>query len=71
MSQEILTALIASAVAIIGAVTSFVVSYLENKSRKREIKEIKESIKTATGLYVVCPNCSTKLYLSKLEIKEE
>lgn len=71
MSQEIITCLVASVVAIIGALTSFAVNYLENKSTKADIKNIKESLKASTGLYVKCPNCSTKIYLSKVDIEEE
>lgn len=71
MTQEIITALVASAVAIIGALTSFIVAYLENKARKKEITELKQSLRSATNLYVVCPECSTKIYLSKVDILED
>lgn len=71
MTQEIITALVASAVAIIGALTSFIVAYFENKARKKEITKLKQSLRSATNLYVVCPECSTKIYLSKVDILED
>lgn len=72
MSQEILTALVASAVAIIGAVTSFVLSYLKSKSIQNELSNIKEALGRSDKLYyIICPNCKTKIYLSRVSIEEE
>lgn len=71
MSDEILACLVTSIVAIIGALTTFIINYIENKTAKNDIKKIKESLKATTGLYVKCPNCSTKIYLSKVDIEEE
>lgn len=72
MSQEILTALVASAVAIIGAVTSFILSYLKSKSIQNELSNIKEALGRSDKLYyIICPNCKTKIYLSRVSIEEE
>ena len=72
MSQEILTALVASAVAIIGAVTSFILSYLKSKSIQNELSNIKEALGRSDKLYyIICPNCNTKIYLSRVSIEED
>lgn len=72
MSQEILTALVASAVAIIGAVTSFILSYLKSKSIQNELSNIKEALGRSDKLYyIICPNCKTKIYLSRVSIEED
>lgn len=72
MSQEILTALVASAIAIIGAVTSFILSYLKSKSIQNELSNIKEALGRSDKLYyIICPNCKTKIYLSRVSIEEE
>lgn len=72
MSQEILTAFVASAVAIIGAVTSFILSYLKSKSIQNELSNIKEALGRSDKLYyIICPNCKTKIYLSRVSIEEE
>ena len=72
MSPEILTALVASAVAIIGAVTSFILSYLKSKSIQNELSNIKEALGRSDKLYyIICPNCKTKIYLSRVSIEEE
>lgn len=72
MSQEILTALVASAVAIIGAVTSFILSYLKSKSIQNELSNIKEALGRSDKLYyIICPKCNTKIYLSRVSIEED
>lgn len=72
MSQEILTALVASAVAIIGAVTSFILSYLKSKSIQNDLNNVKEALGRSDKLYyIICPNCKTKIYLSRVSIEED
>lgn len=72
MSQEILTAIVASAVAIIGAVTSFILSYLKSKSIQNELSTIKEALGRSDKLYyIICPSCKTKIYLSRVSIEED
>ena len=72
MSNEVLTALIASGVAIIGAITSFVLNWLKAKSIQVDLSSIKEVLGRSDKLYyIVCPNCKTKIYLSRVSIEEE
>lgn len=72
MSNEVLTALIASGVAIIGAITSFVLNWLKAKSIQIDLSSIKEALGSSDKLYyIVCPNCKTKIYLSKVSIEED
>lgn len=72
MSNEVLTALIASGVAIIGAITSFILNWLKAKSIQVDLTSIKEVLGRSDKLYyIVCPKCKTKIYLSKVSIEEE
>ena len=72
MSNEVLTALIASGVAIIGAITSFILNWLKAKSIQIDLSSIKEVLGRSDKLYyIVCPNCKTKIYLSKVSIEED
>lgn len=72
MSNEVLTALIASGVAIIGAITSFILNWLKAKSIQVDLSSIKEVLGRSDKLYyIVCPNCKTKIYLSRVSIEEE
>lgn len=72
MSSEVLTALIASGVAIIGAITSFILNWLKAKSIQVDLSSIKEILGRSDKLYyIVCPNCKTKIYLSRVSIEEE
>lgn len=72
MSNEVLTALIASGVAIIGAITSFILNWLKAKSIQVDLSSIKEILGRSDKLYyIVCPNCKTKIYLSRVSIEEE
>ena len=72
MSNEVLTALIASGVAIIGAITSFILNWLKAKSIQVDLSSIKDVLGRSDKLYyIVCPNCKTKIYLSRVSIEEE
>lgn len=72
MSNEVLTALIASGVAIIGAITSFILNWLKAKSIQLDLSSIKEALgRSDKFYYIVCPNCKTKIYLSRVSIEEE
>lgn len=72
MTNEVLTALIASGVAIIGAITSFILNWLKAKSIQVDLTSIKEVLGRSDKLYyIVCPNCKTKIYLSRVSIEEE
>lgn len=72
MSNEVLTALIASGVAIIGAITSFILNWLKAKSIQVDLTSIKEVLGRSDKLYyIVCPYCKKKIYLSRVSIEEE
>lgn len=69
---EIITALVASAVSIIGALTVFITSRLKANALKAELDAIKKAIAESDKLYYIeCPNCNTKIYLSQVKIKTE
>lgn len=70
--MEILTALVASAISIIGALTVFITSKLKTNALKEEMDAIKKAIAESDKLYyITCPNCNTKIYLSQVKIKTE
>lgn len=69
MTQELLSALLAAAIAIIGAVATYVVNYLKNKQIKERLKTLEDFIASdETEYYVECPNCKSKIILSKVKI---
>ena len=69
MTQELLSALLAAAIAIIGAVATYVVNYLKNKQIKERLKTLEDFIASdETEYYVECPNCKNKIILSKVKI---
>ena len=69
MTQELLSALLAAAIAIIGAVATYVVNYLKNKQIKERLKTLEEFIASdETEYYIECPNCKSKIILSKVKI---
>lgn len=69
MTQELLSALLAAAIAIIGAVATYVVNYLKNKQFKQRLKTLEDFIASdETEYYIECPNCKTKIILNKVKI---
>ena len=69
MTQELLSALLAAAIAIIGAVATYVVNYLKNKQIKERLKTLEDFIASdETEYYVECPNCKNKIILNKVKI---
>ena len=69
MTQELLSALLAAAIAIIGAVATYVVNHLKNKQIKERLKTLEDFIASdETEYYVECPNCKNKIILSKVKI---
>ena len=79
MSGELITVLISSAIAILGALTSLVVSTLKAKetSVKTEqtdlkIDKIEKAIEAGTGnFWLICPKCGTKIYLKDIDIRRD
>ena len=56
-------------VALAVAVVSYLVSYLNNKKLKEKITTIEEALQSDDAeYYVICPNCKSKIILSKVKI---
>lgn len=69
---ELIAALIAAGVAIVGAVAGYVVNTLKAKAMRAELDSIKEALANANALYYVnCPNCGAKIYLKDAVLKSE
>lgn len=69
---EIVTALVAAAVAIVTAAAGAVVSHIRLKQTRKELDGVKQIIKDSNQLYfVTCPNCGTKIYLNNVNISTE
>lgn len=67
--QEIYAALIAAAVAIIGAVGTYIVNSLKQKDIKNRLNTLEEFINSDdTEYYIECPNCKSKIILNKIKI---
>ena len=67
--QELYTALIAAAVAIIGAVATYIVNHLKNKDIQNRLKSLEDFIASDdTEYYIECPNCKSKIVLNKVKI---
>jgi predicted Zn-ribbon and HTH transcriptional regulator len=72
MSSEIITALSASAVSIITAVATYIISRLKTKSLASELEQVKKTLQDSDKLYYIqCPNCKAKIYLDQVSIKAE
>lgn len=66
---EIVTALVAAAVAIVGSAASAIVAHIRLQQTRKEFDGIKQIIKDSNQLYfVTCPNCGTKIYLNNVNI---
>ena len=51
------------------AVASYLVSYINNKKLKDKITTIEEALQSDDAeYYVICPNCKSKIILSKVKI---
>lgn len=67
--QELYTALIAAAVAIIGAVATYIVNSFKQKDVKNRLNTLEEFINSDdTEYYIECPNCKNKIILNKIKI---
>ena len=67
----LVTALVSSAVAIIGAASGLVVSWLNGKKTRQEFDDLKKELDEAGVYYVRCPKCGTKIVLTGSNIKRE
>ena len=51
------------------AVASYLISYVNNKKLKEKITTIEEALQSdESEYYVICPNCKSKIILSKVKI---
>ena len=51
------------------AVASYLISYVNNKKLKDKITTIEEALQSDDAeYYVICPNCKSKIILSKVKI---
>lgn len=67
--NEIYAALIAAAVAIIGAVATYIVNNLKAKDIRDRVETLEEFINSDdTEYYIECPNCKSKIILNKVKI---
>ncbi len=69
--EEIYTALIAGAVALISAGVSFIVSYINNKKTQTELAELKSIVTNNDSYYVVCDSCGNHIKLTSTNIQTE
>lgn len=69
MTSELYAALIAAAVAIVGAVASYVVNYLKNREIRNRLKSLEDFFSSDDAeYYIECPNCKAKIVLNKIKI---
>lgn len=67
--NELYAALIAGAVAIIGALATYIVNTLKAKDIKNRLSTLEEFINSDdTEYYIECPNCKSKITLNKVKI---
>ena len=51
------------------AVASYLISYVNNRKLKEKITTIEEALQSDDAeYYVICPNCKSKIILSKVKI---
>lgn len=63
--SELYAALIALAVAVVG----YLISYFTNKKLRDKVTTLEEFINSDdTEYYIECPNCKSKIILSKVKI---
>ena len=67
--NELYAALIAAAITIIGALATYIVNNLKAKEIKLRLKSLEEFINSDDAeYYIECPNCKSKIVLSKVKI---
>ena len=67
--EQLYAALIASAISLIGALVTYLVSYLNNKKVKEKLQTLEDFINSDdTEYYIECPNCKSKIILNKVKI---
>ena len=70
--EQLYSVLITSAVSIVVALSTFITTWLKNKSIKRQVNDLKQIIENSDGkFYLKCPKCGYKVSLNDTEIKKE
>ena len=55
--------------ALLISVASYLISYINNKKLKEKVTTIEEALQSDEATYyVICPECKTKIELSKVKI---
>ena len=63
--EQLQTLLIALAIAVV----SYLISYFQNRKLKEKVTTIEEALQSDDAeYYVICPNCKSKIILSKVKI---
>lgn len=69
MPSELYAALITAAVALVGAVASYLVNYLKSREIKNRLKSLEDFFSSDDSeYYIECPNCKSKIVLNKIKI---
>ena len=69
MTTELYTALISAGITIVGALVTFIVSFLKTKADRQRLDTLEDFINgDDTEDYIECPNCRSKIILNKLII---
>ena len=67
--QELYAALIAAAVTVVGAIATYVVNHLKQKTIAKRLDTLEQFINSEdTEYYIECPNCKSKIILNKVKI---
>lgn len=69
MTTELYTALISAGITVVGALVTFIVSFLKTKVDRQRLDTLEEFINgDDTEYYVECPKCGNKIILNKVKI---
>lgn len=69
MTTELYTALISAGITVVGAVVTFIVSFLKTKADRQRLDTLEDFINgDDTEYYIECPNCRSKIILNKVKI---
>lgn len=67
--QELYTALIAAAIAVIGAIATYIVNMLKQKTIAQRLDNLEQFLNNEDAeYYIECPNCKSKIILNKVKI---
>lgn len=61
----------ADLILVVGSLAMSIYVYIKNKNLTGLVNKLQESLKNNKVLYVVCPNCGNKVYITLENVKEE